>query len=118
MTSACCKKALLSFVDKWCPRPSKSSTLDAQRMKKKGDHRPRNSAQYQRVVELLIMHKAKTDTETNFVVTVGFTTKVDHQTTSKITLDDHEEKALKIEPANEKKLPARALEISEAVQYM
>ena len=30
------------------------------------------------------MHKAKTDTETNFVVTVGFTTKVDHQTTSKI----------------------------------
>ena len=30
-----------------------------QRMKKKGDHRPRNSAQYERVVELLIMHKAK-----------------------------------------------------------
>ena len=29
------------------------------RMKKKGDHRPRNSAQYERVVELLIMHKAK-----------------------------------------------------------
>ena len=28
-------------------------------MKKKGDHRPRNSAQYERVVELLIMHKAK-----------------------------------------------------------
>ena len=26
---------------------------------KKGDHRPRNSAQYERVVELLIMHKAK-----------------------------------------------------------
>ena len=31
------------------------------------------------------MHKAKTDTETNFVVTVDFTTKVDHQTTSKIS---------------------------------
>ena len=30
-----------------------------QRMKEKGDHRPRNSAQYERVVELLIMHKAK-----------------------------------------------------------
>ena len=31
------------------------------------------------------MHKTKhADTETNFVVTVGFTTKVDHQTTSKI----------------------------------
>ena len=29
-----------------------------QRMRKKGDHRPRNSAQYERVVELLIMHKA------------------------------------------------------------
>ena len=29
------------------------------RTKKKGDHRPRNSAQYERVVELLIMHKAK-----------------------------------------------------------
>ena len=28
--------------------------------------------------------QGKTDTETNFVVTVGFTTKVDHQTTSKI----------------------------------
>ena len=28
-------------------------------MKKKGNHRPRNSAQYERVVELLIMHKAK-----------------------------------------------------------
>ena len=28
-------------------------------MNKKGDHRPRNSAQYERVVELLIMHKAK-----------------------------------------------------------
>ena len=27
-------------------------------MNKKGDHRPRNSAQYERVVELLIMHKA------------------------------------------------------------
>ena len=27
------------------------------------------------------------DTETNFVVTVGFTTKVDHQTTSKISRD-------------------------------
>ena len=26
---------------------------------KKGDHRTRNSAQYERVVELLIMHKAK-----------------------------------------------------------
>ena len=52
-------------------------------MKKNGNHRPRNSAQYERVVELLIMHKAKMDTETNFVVTVGFTTKVYHQTTSK-----------------------------------
>ena len=31
-----------------------------------------------------ILHKAKTDTETNFVVTVGFTTKIDYQTTSKI----------------------------------
>ena len=31
---------------------------DLQRMKK-GDHRPRNSAQYERVVELLILHKAK-----------------------------------------------------------
>ena len=30
-----------------------------QRMNKKGDHRPRNSAQHERVVELLIMHKAK-----------------------------------------------------------
>ena len=30
-----------------------------QRMKEKGDHRSRNSAQYERVVELLIMHKAK-----------------------------------------------------------
>ena len=29
------------------------------RMKKKGDHRPRNSAQCERVVELLIMHNAK-----------------------------------------------------------
>ena len=47
-------------------------------MKKKGDHRPRNSAQYERYAQ------SKTDTETNFVVTVGFTTKVDHQTTSKI----------------------------------
>ena len=28
--------------------------------------------------------QGKTDTETNLVVTVGFTTKVDHQTTSKI----------------------------------
>ena len=56
----------------------------SERIKKKGDHRPRNSAQYERVVELLIMHKAKTDTETNFVVTIGFTTKVDHQTTLKI----------------------------------
>ena len=28
--------------------------------------------------------QGKTDTETNFVVTVGFTTKVDYQTTSKI----------------------------------
>ena len=28
--------------------------------------------------------QGKTDTETNFVVSVGFTTKVDHQTTSKI----------------------------------
>ena len=28
-------------------------------MKNKGDHRRRNSAQYERVVELLIMHKAK-----------------------------------------------------------
>ena len=40
-----------------------SSTIlrrsDSQRMKKKGDHRPRNSAQYERVVELLILHKAK-----------------------------------------------------------
>ena len=53
-------------------------------MKKKGDHRSRNSAQYERVVELLIMHKGKTDTETNFVVTIGFMTKVDHRTTSKI----------------------------------
>ena len=26
--------------------------------------------------------QGKTDTETNFVVTIGFTTKVDHQTTS------------------------------------
>ena len=49
------------LVDKWCPRPSKSGTLDA-----------------------------------------------------------HEEKALKIEPANEKKkkLPARALEINQAVQHI
>ena len=31
--------------------------------------------------------QGKTDTETNFVVTVGFTTKVDHQTTSKIWLE-------------------------------
>ena len=30
-----------------------------QRMKNKGDHRPRNSVQYERVVEHLIMHKAK-----------------------------------------------------------
>ena len=30
-----------------------------QRMKKNGDHRPRNSAQYERVVELLIIHEAK-----------------------------------------------------------
>ena len=30
-----------------------------QRMNKKGDHRPRNSDQYERVVDLLIMHKAK-----------------------------------------------------------
>ena len=30
--------------------------------------------------------QGKMDTETNFVVTVGFTTKVDHQTTSKISL--------------------------------
>ena len=30
-----------------------------QRMNKKGDHRLRNSAQYERVLELLIMHKAK-----------------------------------------------------------
>ena len=29
------------------------------------------------------------DTETNFVVTVGFTTKVDHQTTSKISYSFH-----------------------------
>ena len=29
------------------------------------------------------------DTETNFVVTVGFTTKVDHQTTSKISYIFH-----------------------------
>ena len=28
--------------------------------------------------------QGKMDTEKNFVVTVGFTTKVDHQTTSKI----------------------------------
>ena len=28
--------------------------------------------------------QGKADTETNFVVSVGFTTKVDHQTTSKI----------------------------------
>ena len=33
----------------------------------------------------MIYHaQGQTDTETNFVVTVGFTTKVDHQTTSKI----------------------------------
>ena len=57
-------------------------------MKKKGNHRPRNSAQYERVAELLIMHKAKMDIETHFVVTVGFTTKVDHQTTSKISRGD------------------------------
>ena len=31
----------------------------ATRMKKKGDHRPRNSAQYERIVDLLIKHKAK-----------------------------------------------------------
>ena len=30
-----------------------------QRMEKKGDDRPRNSAQYERVIELLIIHKAK-----------------------------------------------------------
>ena len=58
--------------------------LLVQRMKKKGDHRPRKSDQYELVVELLIMHKAETDTETKSVVTVGFTTKVDRQTTSKI----------------------------------
>ena len=33
--------------------------------------------------------QGKTDTETNFVVTVGFTTKVDHQTTSKISYVFH-----------------------------
>ena len=33
---------------------------------------------------LSFMHKAKTDTETNFVVIVIFTTKVNHQTTAKI----------------------------------
>ena len=31
--------------------------------------------------------QGKTDTETNFVVTVSFTTKVDHQTTSKLSDD-------------------------------
>ena len=30
------------------------------------------------------LSKDKVDTETNFVVAVGFMTKVDHQTTSKI----------------------------------
>ena len=54
-------------------------------MDKKGDHRPRNSAQYERVVELFNYAQGKMDTETNSVVTVGFTTKVDHQTTSKIS---------------------------------
>ena len=33
---------------------------------------------------LFIYAQGKMDTETNFVVTVGLTTKVDHQTTSKI----------------------------------
>ena len=42
-----------------------------QRMKKKGDHRPRNSAQYERVVELFNYAQGKTDTETNFVVQPG-----------------------------------------------
>ena len=35
------------------------TNLQFQRMEKTGDHLPRNSAQYERVVELLIMHKAK-----------------------------------------------------------
>ena len=33
--------------------------------------------------------QGKTDTETNFIVTVDFTTKVDHQTTSKIWVSKH-----------------------------
>ena len=37
----------------------KQLLFQLQRMKKKVDHRPRNSAQYKRIVELLIMHKAK-----------------------------------------------------------
>ena len=37
----------------------KALPYQLQTMNKKGDHRPRNSAQYERVVALLIMHKAK-----------------------------------------------------------
>ena len=52
-------------------------------MKKKGDQRPRTVLS---TTECKSFNYAqgKTDTDTNFVLTVGFTTKVDHQTTSKI----------------------------------
>ena len=55
---------------------------DLQRTKKKGDQRPRTGLSASEC-------KSKTDTETNSVVTMGFTTKVDHQTTSKIWYSFH-----------------------------
>ena len=60
--------------------------LPSQRIRKNSNHRPGtvlNTSESQS----FNYAQGKTDTETNFVVTVGFTIKVDHQTTFEIWSD-------------------------------
>ena len=52
-------------------------------MKKNGGQRPQKQCSIPASRRAFSYAQGKTDTETNFVVTVGFTIKVDHQTTSK-----------------------------------
>ena len=61
------------------------NTHKSSRMKKKGDHRPRTVLNTSESPSFnYAQGKTDTERETNFVFTVGFTTKVGHQTTSKI----------------------------------
>ena len=65
MTTLLCACAVVITLEtqkcrKWAPRSVEFNFfINCDTENEEGDHRPRNSAQYERVVELLIMHKAK-----------------------------------------------------------